>query len=392
MLSGEQMWEVRRLLGRFSSLRNEAAFVSSLPDLQIAALGGRYLIDAGDLDAGEAAYQRLRAAGNGVFRRGLTEPAVVRDLATMAHRFADAEMAGALLVRLASSAGHFANTTVVRPCGAHYLAGLTAVLGRSSESDHWYAQALATHSSQHAPLLAAETLIEWGRSELRYGANGHVDRARIHLRDAWTCSKEPMLRGCNPWRPNSCTKWVQVATDAMIPPFRIDHDAVARAVAIGEPRLRNHEVTLGYWELARRLEDHLGAEHANWCTWATWASRTVGHALDPHEDPHLVIERTRDKPAVLRWLSIRAARLSRRTLNPRMAPAIAEGNREIYDEIADDFVDFLDQLDNDKFASRDDAIAWTGAVRGARRDSWPCDCGTLPELPRGILGVLRRRG
>ncbi len=151
---------------------------------------------------------------------------------------------------------------------------------------------------------------------------------------------------------------VRTRQDVLKEPTTLDHIAVERAVSIGDACLRNHEVTLGYWELGRQLAKVVGDESANWCTWATWASRTVGHALDVHEEPFLVDARTRKWPKSARRAALGLAHFSRTTLNPAMATALAVGNREIYDEIADHFVDFLDALEQHRLSGIDDAREW----------------------------------
>ena len=150
-----------------------------------------------------------------------------------------------------------------------------------------------------------------------------------------------------------------------VDPLALDHDDVARAVAIGSDQLRNHGITLFYWRLGRRLAAHLGTDVANWCTWATWASRTVGHALDPYATPYLVRERTRSWPRPARTAALRVARWSRTALNPRLAPAIAVGNREIFDEIADHFLTFLDALDDGRLPDAASAHRFAAGIVGA---------------------------
>lgn len=146
---------------------------------------------------------------------------------------------------------------------------------------------------------------------------------------------------------------------------QVDVATIARIALIDDDRLRNHEITFEYWKLGRDLSGALDSEHTNWCTWATWASRTVGHALDPHERPILVEQRTQGWPRWLRGLAFALVRWSRSVLNPRMAPAIAEGNREIFREIADHFRRFLDAHRAGSLPDRTAARAWVAALRPA---------------------------
>ncbi len=181
ILHGEQLWEIRRLRGNHRALRDQASLIAGAGDSQIAVLGARYLVEINEVDLARSAYDEIRTRGASQFRRGLTEPPAVRDLATLAIRFLDLPTANDLYDRLLASADHFANTTVVRPCGAHYLGGLASVLGRAAETEHWFRYATRRHESQHAPLLTAETLIEWARGEDRLRMPGYVERAERHL-------------------------------------------------------------------------------------------------------------------------------------------------------------------------------------------------------------------
>jgi hypothetical protein len=76
----------------------------------------------------------------------------------------------------------FANTTVARPIGDHFLGMLASVLGDVVNADEHFERALAIHDRVGAPLLAAETRLEWARSLI-----GRASAARIaELLDAAT--------------------------------------------------------------------------------------------------------------------------------------------------------------------------------------------------------------
>jgi hypothetical protein len=142
----------------------------------------------------------------------------------------------------------------------------------------------------------------------------------------------------------------------------IDVDSVDRIAGMSDAIVRNHAITIGYWHLGRSLARVLGSEHANWCTWATWASRTVGHALDPREHPLLVVERTQRWPRWLRRFMFAIARASRSVLNPRMAPAIARGNQEIFAEIGVHFAALVDLVDRDGVPTPESITAFIDSV------------------------------
>src|SRR3712207_2285506 len=63
-----------------------------------------------------------------------------------------------------------------------------------------------------------------------------------------------------------------------MPPAPPDVREVQRIAAIGNPVLRNLEITHCYALLAAAVAQRTG-EGANWCTFATWASRQAGRTV-----------------------------------------------------------------------------------------------------------------
>ncbi len=181
LLHGEQMWEIYRLRGDDELLAPQAAAVSEVADERLAVFGARYALASGRADAAASAYQRVCADGPPTIDRGLTEPAVVRDLAVLATHFGDRSTAEAMRVRLAPVADRFANTTVVRACGHHALGMLHGVLGDRSGAEVHFAAAADFHSAQRTPLLLADTELEWARMRI---AAGDVADARALLESA----------------------------------------------------------------------------------------------------------------------------------------------------------------------------------------------------------------
>jgi AAA ATPase domain len=164
MLHGEQVWELRRLQGRGDEIAKQAKLLAASDEPAIAIIAARYAHETGEVAAAEKVFERFRADGHSAIGRGLTEPVVVRDLAFLATRFGDRTTAAELYRRLQGSSDHFANSTVVRPCGHHYLAMLSVTLGEDGAAEYHFDRAARAHKQQRAPLLEAETLLEWGRS------------------------------------------------------------------------------------------------------------------------------------------------------------------------------------------------------------------------------------
>lgn len=181
LLHGEQMWEIYRLRGDDDLLAPQAVAVSEVADDRLAVFGARYALAAGRPDAAARAYERACAHGPPTIDRGLTEPAIVRDLAVLATHFGDLVTAAAMRDRLTPVADRFANTTVVRACGHHALGMLHGVLGDRAGAEGHFAAAADFHSAQRTPLLLADTHLEWARMRIAAGA---ADEARPVLESA----------------------------------------------------------------------------------------------------------------------------------------------------------------------------------------------------------------
>ena len=75
---------------------------------------------------------------------------------------------------LAPLAGSFANTTVAKPVAEHFLGVLATVMDDHDVADEHFAAAVVAHEKADAPLLVAETRVEWARLLCGTGA---TDRA-----------------------------------------------------------------------------------------------------------------------------------------------------------------------------------------------------------------------
>ena len=86
---------------------------------------------------------------------------------------------------------------------------------------------------------------------------------------------------------------------------------VERIAALGDPVLRNLQITQCYCELSRLFAARTGGEPANWCTFATWASKQAGQTIRK-EDLRRAFER------VFTRVTRREERRSRRSLPLRI--------------------------------------------------------------------------
>ena len=142
---------------------------------------------------------------------------------------------------------------------------------------------------------------------------------------------------------------------------------VDRIAALGDPVIRNLQITQQYHELSLALSKRLGA-NANWCTFATWASKQAGQTIRG-EDLGRALEQflnatpdTRDAAGRIAALSrggnappdqkdvthfIRAA-LDPSAITARAGDAVGRGNRKVFAEIGREFARFLVTCGNDQ--------------------------------------------
>jgi len=138
-------------------------------------------------------------------------------------------------------------------------------------------------------------------------------------------------------------------------------DDVLRIAGLGNPVIRNLEITQCYSRLAAALAARSG-EGANWCTYATWASRQAGQTIRGED----LLDRLRRKLDRSRWLLHPIATLWRRLLRRGLfqretrlgrltaalhtpfdafecaSDAVARGNLKVFEEIGLEFARYLD--------------------------------------------------
>nr|MCU0268369.1 AAA family ATPase [Acidimicrobiales bacterium] len=146
----------------------------SLEGVDDAFLAARARCEAGDLDAAGAVYRTAAGEGFAVGNNLLTV-AALENLALLCVAAGDVEGAAALLEKLEPHADRFGLVVGFQHVGAHYLGLLSACVGRTDDANRWFARALAAHERVGAPLLAAETRLEWASACFEVG---DVERAR----------------------------------------------------------------------------------------------------------------------------------------------------------------------------------------------------------------------
>ncbi len=131
---------------------------------------------------------------------------------------------------------------------------------------------------------------------------------------------------------------------------------VADIAATADPILRNYRITTGYWRISRAFRQRVPGG-ANWCAFGTWASRQAGCSIRKEDVQRTVARKLRarleQRPILLevhqalRIPESRIARLAGELSQglpgiDRTADALARGNQQIFGEIGDAFVRYMD--------------------------------------------------
>jgi DNA-binding SARP family transcriptional activator len=176
----EQMLEIRRWRDQLGEVLDDFRELAGVDRIDFGYSLMRYLYDAREEDAAVACYeavmQRLRLPP----RRDMLATTTLGNLAYMAARGGDQVGARSIYEALLPFADAFSTTTVTKPVGLHYLGMLASTMGETGRAEEHFAAAMAAHERARAPLLTAETQLEWARSLVLRG-KGH--RA-AHLLDA----------------------------------------------------------------------------------------------------------------------------------------------------------------------------------------------------------------
>jgi hypothetical protein len=171
----EQMLEIRRWQGRLGEMLAEFRDLAGVDSIDFGYSLMRYLYDAGEVHAAADCYaavmQRLRLPP----RRDMLAATTLGNVAYVAARVGDRERARSIYAVLLPFGRALTTTTVARPAGLHYLGMLASTTDQSELAEAHFAEAVAIHERAQAPLLVAETKLEWAR--LLVGRGAELDRA-----------------------------------------------------------------------------------------------------------------------------------------------------------------------------------------------------------------------
>jgi hypothetical protein len=143
-------------------------------------------------------------------------------------------------------------------------------------------------------------------------------------------------------------------------------DEVDRIVRVGDPIIRNLQITQCYYEISRCIAGLTGFS-ANWCTFATWASKQAGQTIRQEDLIRAFEERfylSNEISAAVEEIASNLKRIGAkmhaqvprkamvRAINPaaafaRASDAVARGNKKVFEEIGREFVRFLKVFEDD---------------------------------------------
>ena len=165
----------------------------------------------------------------------------------------------------------------------------------------------------------------------------------------------------------------------MIPPPIDEIDRIAR---LGDPILRNLQITQCYYEISQEVAGLTGFS-ANWCTFATWASKQAGQTIRQQDLLRAFEERFYLSPEISAALEDMTSSLKDmgarlpvaaskdallRALNPasafaRAGDAVARGNKKVFEEIGREFARFLAAFKDDAGFDRNKTARFCAVLR-----------------------------
>lgn len=157
---------------------------------------------------------------------------------------------------------------------------------------------------------------------------------------------------------------------------------VDRIATLGDPVLRNLQITQCYHELASALAKRTGP-YANWCTFATWASKQAGQTIRKEDLVRALEHMLTTTPATLQAaanVTTVAQQIGARrepeeirqrvwqALNPlaaieRASAAVARGNQKVFAEIGREFARFAAACLNDLTFDAEHIARFCAALR-----------------------------
>ena len=156
----EQIAEIRRLQGRLGELREILHRAGQAGRLDPVHSVVRYLVELNDDAAAPSLDQAVTMYGL-IPRRNPAERPALDNLAVAVSRLRRHDLVRPLHDAITPYAETFAHSTVGHHCGHYYLAHLSAASGDDAKAAAHFEASVEVHERCGAPLLLAESLLDW---------------------------------------------------------------------------------------------------------------------------------------------------------------------------------------------------------------------------------------
>ena len=174
----EQIAEIRRLQGRLGERRDSLHRASQAPRLDPTRSLLRYLVALDD-DAAAPVLDKAITTYGLIPRRDPAERAALDNLAVAVCGLRRHDLVRPLHGALAPYAETFGHSAIGHHCGHYYLAHLSAAAGDDVQAAEHFQAAAEIHERCGAPLLLAESLLDWADAiDRTQGAGPRPDELR----------------------------------------------------------------------------------------------------------------------------------------------------------------------------------------------------------------------
>ena len=163
MFFNEQMLDIRRWQDRLDEFVSEFRDLAGNEEFDFAWSLTRYLYDGGEVDVACRAYESIMNRLQLPPRRDMVMGATLQNVAYLAARIGDTARAQGIYDALLPYASRFTSTTLAKSVNDHYLGMLAAILDRLDLAEQHLARAVEAHERVHAPLILAESRLEYAR-------------------------------------------------------------------------------------------------------------------------------------------------------------------------------------------------------------------------------------